>query len=155
MSTNRVRTARRFSARTIAFLVSAAVFIAPAIAADSGSAIPDLFGQWGRDMLFFEPPPSGPGPVVRVDRKADGTMVVQDPCCTIVQRWLGDHTSAILKPEAALAVKKFADLSFSGTVTPRSEEHTSELQSPDHLVCRLLLEKTKQKRRPRSSTSRN
>src|SRR5438552_9404225 len=31
----------------------------------------------------------------------------------------------------------------------RSEEHTSELQSPDHLVCRLLLEKkknTKQKK---------
>src|SRR5258708_35785102 len=40
-----------------------------------------------------------------------------------------------------------------GAVTPRhlplrcergrSEEHTSELQSPDHLVCRLLLEKKK------------
>src|SRR5258708_8573877 len=29
----------------------------------------------------------------------------------------------------------------------RSEEHTSELQSPDHLVCRLLLEKKKKKRR--------
>src|SRR5258708_22384437 len=29
-----------------------------------------------------------------------------------------------------------------GTLT-RSEEHTSELQSPDHLVCRLLLEKKK------------
>src|SRR5712671_7785199 len=28
---------------------------------------------------------------------------------------------------------------------PRSEEHTSELQSPDHLVCRLLLEKKKNK----------
>src|SRR5258708_27193098 len=28
----------------------------------------------------------------------------------------------------------------------RSEEHTSELQSPDHLVCRLLLEKKKRKR---------
>src|SRR5258708_29512065 len=27
----------------------------------------------------------------------------------------------------------------------RSEEHTSELQSPDHLVCRLLLEKKKNK----------
>src|SRR5207244_7656179 len=27
----------------------------------------------------------------------------------------------------------------------RSEEHTSELQSPDHLVCRLLLEKKKYK----------
>src|SRR5258708_8597750 len=31
---------------------------------------------------------------------------------------------------------------------PRSEEHTSELQSPDHLVCRLLLEK-KKKYKPR------
>src|SRR5258708_14718947 len=29
----------------------------------------------------------------------------------------------------------------------RSEEHTSELQSPDHLVCRLLLEKQKKKSR--------
>src|SRR5438552_10591830 len=27
----------------------------------------------------------------------------------------------------------------------RSEEHTSELQSPDHLVCRLLLEKKKER----------
>src|SRR5256885_11660480 len=32
---------------------------------------------------------------------------------------------------------------------PRSEEHTSELQSPCNLVCRLLLEK-KKKQRPRS-----
>src|SRR5258708_20670597 len=31
----------------------------------------------------------------------------------------------------------------------RSEEHTSELQSPDHLVCRLLLEKKKTKAAPR------
>src|SRR5256885_10671834 len=30
---------------------------------------------------------------------------------------------------------------FSGTIVPRSEEHTSELQSPCNLVCRLLLEK--------------
>src|SRR3989442_6877424 len=36
---------------------------------------------------------------------------------------------------------------------PRSEEHTSELQSRPHLVCRLLLEKKKKRRRravPRS-----
>src|SRR5438876_5316808 len=31
------------------------------------------------------------------------------------------------------------------TRPPRSEEHTSELQSPVHLVCRLLLEKKKRK----------
>ena len=39
--------------------------------------------------------------------------------------------------------------SFNGPVNSsgfcRSEEHTSELQSPDHLVCRLLLEKKKKK----------
>src|SRR5258708_18981786 len=33
----------------------------------------------------------------------------------------------------------------AGVADPRSEEHTSELQSPDHLVCRLLLEKKKKK----------
>src|SRR5258705_8478349 len=32
-------------------------------------------------------------------------------------------------------------------VRPRSEEHTSELQSLRHLVCRLLLEKKKKKKR--------
>src|SRR5207244_13313990 len=31
----------------------------------------------------------------------------------------------------------------AGATNERSEEHTSELQSPDHLVCRLLLEKKK------------
>src|SRR5258708_31447067 len=34
----------------------------------------------------------------------------------------------------------------------RSEEHTSELQSPDHLVCRLLLEKKKNRRKAASHT---
>src|SRR5256885_12328263 len=33
----------------------------------------------------------------------------------------------------------------------RSEEHTSELQSPCNLVCRLLLEKKKKLKRPRPS----
>src|SRR5258708_11901558 len=35
---------------------------------------------------------------------------------------------------------------FVAHLSPRSEEHTSELQSPDHLVCRLLLEKKKKKK---------
>src|SRR5207244_12162335 len=34
-----------------------------------------------------------------------------------------------------------ADVVARTEVGRRSEEHTSELQSPDHLVCRLLLEK--------------
>src|SRR5258708_25707751 len=38
---------------------------------------------------------------------------------------------------------------FAELGKPRSEEHTSELQSPDHLVCRLLLEKKKNQRKQR------
>src|SRR5258708_26226090 len=37
-----------------------------------------------------------------------------------------------------------AALGEGAVAVHRSEEHTSELQSPDHLVCRLLLEKKKQ-----------
>src|SRR5438552_13632853 len=37
--------------------------------------------------------------------------------------------------------KVVQDLEIPAKRESRSEEHTSELQSPDHLVCRLLLEK--------------
>src|SRR5438552_8827344 len=37
------------------------------------------------------------------------------------------------------------DVRNASLESARSEEHTSELQSPDHLVCRLLLEKKKNK----------
>src|SRR5258708_31688434 len=40
-------------------------------------------------------------------------------------------------------------------VNMRSEEHTSELQSPDHLVCRLLLEKKKKKKTQKSTSQHN
>src|SRR5688572_32617793 len=39
---------------------------------------------------------------------------------------------------------------FQESITSRSEEHTSELQSQSNLVCRLLLEK---KNRPRPNTA--
>src|SRR5205809_5722554 len=43
---------------------------------------------------------------------------------------------------------------YGGVLDPvtRSEEHTSELQSRLHLVCRLLLEKKKQRRTYRQTT---
>src|SRR5438552_14896840 len=42
--------------------------------------------------------------------------------------------------------QEFLDVGQVGDAR-RSEEHTSELQSPDHLVCRLLLEKKKKDQR--------
>ncbi|HEX3485187.1 MAG TPA: hypothetical protein VHT51_09010 [Micropepsaceae bacterium] len=96
--------------------ILAVLIVAPAKTVET-TAIPDLSGQWGRDMLFFEPPVSGPGPVAITVRKPDGTYA-RPPCCEIVTSWFGDPTNPILKPEAAEAVKKFRDMSLAGTVTP-------------------------------------
>src|SRR5690348_17998043 len=46
---------------------------------------------------------------------------------------------------ALLQVCQSGKEAFSSRQPDRSEEHTSELQSPVHLVCRLLLEKKKHK----------
>src|SRR5258708_21155156 len=45
--------------------------------------------------------------------------------------------------EAQAAIQGLHGQNRGGRDLVRSEEHTSELQSPDHLVCRLLLEKKK------------
>src|SRR5258708_28891676 len=48
-----------------------------------------------------------------------------------------------LAPGACLRTRRSRFHSSTPDQPGRSEEHTSELQSPDHLVCRLLLEKKK------------
>src|SRR5688500_19502253 len=40
-------------------------------------------------------------------------------------------------------IRRFSSADWPSSPTPRSEEHTSELQSPCNIVCRLLLEKKK------------
>src|SRR5207244_13453712 len=68
--------------------------------------------------------------------------------------WLVMPPRAVSTPSAAfIPATSSGDVSTRARMTPipcparrsasRSEEHTSELQSPDHLVCRLLLEKKK------------
>src|SRR5258708_40324273 len=64
------------------------------------------------------------------------TTLFRSPEIAIEERIMSSPGSPI---EAAF---KMAPVAASNTTT-RSEEHTSELQSPDHLVCRLLLEKKK------------
>src|SRR5258708_30434812 len=58
---------------------------------------------------------------------------------------LGETVDVELTPDAPgdLRVEARRSPGASGVSSTRSEEHTSELQSPDHLVCRLLLEKKK------------
>src|SRR5258708_24985385 len=71
-------------------------------------------------------------------------------------RWRDAITAALDELTAARALYERSDADVLeleglerriGVLRGRSEEHTSELQSPDHLVCRLLLEKKKKKTR--------
>src|SRR3712207_7612415 len=62
-----------------------------------------------------------------------------DDRCT-VNRWAwSTHTSRRSMPLSSFASTPIAI--WEVTAAPRSEEHTSELQSRQYLVCRLLLEK--------------
>src|SRR5207244_8212258 len=67
---------------------------------------------------------------------------------------LGSHSAMRL----GSAMRSKTSWMETPTVPVRSEEHTSELQSPDHLVCRLLLEKKKNKQtklRPQTNKARH
>src|SRR2546429_2948980 len=71
--------------------------------------------------------------------------------------WCEKAQQAIVGPFSRLAARKtlvigvlfFSIIGVRLAVLPRSEEHTSELQSRLHLVCRLLLEKKKKIRQRR------
>src|SRR5207244_5614740 len=60
-----------------------------------------------------------------------GYFVLEIPGALIAERWSARRWIARIM------------VSWGILTVWRSEEHTSELQSPDHLVCRLLLEKKK------------
>src|SRR5689334_23491632 len=60
----------------------------------------------------------------------------------VAHRGAARVTAGESQPPAVHALAHLLDALIGGEV-PRSEEHTSELQSQFHLVCRLLLEKKK------------
>src|SRR5438876_8289267 len=55
--------------------------------------------------------------------------------------------SRLVRPELRVEIEAMAVRPRAAASRARSEEHTSELQSPVHLVCRLLLEKKKKKKK--------
>src|SRR5438094_1808235 len=85
------------------------------------------------------------------------------PYTTLFRSRAADHRSStgrrtperyVVVPDGARTVPPSLQFSYAGQVSGdisvlecggRSEEHTSELQSPYDLVCRLLLEKKKEK----------
>src|SRR5688572_31115864 len=58
------------------------------------------------------------------------------------------YTTLFRSPRTAPATARWPAPSISRRTACRSEEHTSELQSQSNLVCRLLLEKKKERAEP-------
>src|SRR3989454_4509796 len=69
------------------------------------------------------------------------------PYTTLFRSSISFWTEVVTHPDYDAFWKKQAWISqlHASTVPNRSEEHTSELQSPCNLVCRLLLEKKKKR----------
>src|SRR5690606_39323892 len=76
-------------------------------------------------------------------------VVLMDGTTPDLNRWLQIEPAIIAAVECrqALPLRVLDGIApnapGSWSLTPRSEEHTSELQSRENLVCRLLLEKKK------------
>src|SRR5438876_4418252 len=86
--------------------------------------------------MIRRPPRSTLFPYTTLFRSTNAHVVERATDIEVIKLDGGKHKAKIL------GVDKKTDLAV------RSEEHTSELQSPVHLVCRLLLEKKKNKNLP-------
>ncbi len=74
------------------------------------ASIPDFSGVWRHPSLpGFEPPASGPGPVLNLSREGGISNYYQ---------LVGDYTNPVLKPWAAAVVKKLGEVSKTGELFP-------------------------------------
>src|SRR5207244_12199863 len=91
------------------------------------SSIPQIYTLSLHDALPISCAKQGQVASMETVLNADGTFTLleYDPLGTTAGDWI----------EGVIGLPP--------SIQSRSEEHTSELQSPDHLVCRLLLEKKK------------
>ena len=91
-----------------------------------------------------EPTPARPRMIIDCDPGVDDAMAI-----IAAARWadlVGITTVAGNVPLEHTTANACRLRSLLGLDVERSEEHTSELQSRPHLVCRLPLEKTKKKK---------
>src|SRR3989454_7822180 len=111
-------------------------------------------GKAGRAAAAREPPPppiealAAPGRLVQVVLRAEAPLKGGRALLLLKRAQALGAVHAVSPPPAAFEAEDFdGRLAFrleSAAPADRSEEHTSELQSPCNLVCRLLLEKKKQ-----------
>src|SRR5947208_12633920 len=103
----------------------------------------DNFGRWRSDFRAL----------IEHCREGKARLLIeklypeQDDYFVLKPKHSGFFSSTLETLLRYLGVRRLIITGIAGNfcVLFRSEEHTSELQSPDHLVCRLLLEKKKKK----------
>ena len=112
-------TVKRFSAAT--GLVVASICSWPMTGAEK-EAVPDLSGLWARQAFVYEPPSSGPRPLVNLTRRADGRSQSS--------QLMGDHTNPILKPHAAERVRRLGEISRTGRPFPDPSNQCQPMAPP-------------------------
>jgi hypothetical protein len=120
----------------IAGLLCNTVLILPGMAANDSAIVPDLSGNWARPYIGFEPPLSGPGPIVNRSREPTGQ--------SNINQFVGDYTSPILKPQAAEAVKKQGELELKGLTAPNPSNQCLPM-SPPYILQRQQIQLLQQK----------
>src|SRR3712207_7485286 len=101
---------------------------------DAIVANPPYSAKWSADSKFLDDPRFSAYGKLAPKSKADFAFVQH-----MIYHLDDEGTMAIVLPHGVL---------FRGAAEGRSEEHTSELQSRQYLVCRLLLEKKRKSRQP-------
>src|SRR5437867_6868287 len=86
------------------------------------------------------PPPPPPFPYTTLFRSRKPSALNSLTCCTRSPTRIGSMGNIL---PSHLKRVHLANTASGAPLVNRSEEHTSELQSPYDLVCRLLLEKKK------------
>ena len=111
-------------------IVSAVPLVGPGRSAESAATIPDLSGLWARQYIGFEPPLSGPGPVVNRSRVNGQSNLSQ---------FVGDYASPILKPHAAEIVRRHGEIELSGTAAPNPSNQCRPM-SPPYILQRQQIQ---------------
>src|SRR3712207_8712796 len=94
--------------------------------------------------MIRRPPRSTLFPYTTLFRSPPQATSVSEPLRSTQQPYSSEACRALRSLRAEIS---FAPAPSKRPSSPRSEEHTSELQSRQYLVCRLLLEKKKHERR--------
>lgn len=118
-----------------ASVVLCASFSWSVLAEEAAASTPDFSGNWARPYIGFEPPASGPGPIVNRSRIAGQSNINQ---------FVGDYTSPILRPAAADAVKKHGEMELKGLTAPNPSNQCLPM-SPPYILQRQQIEFLQQK----------